>query len=101
MIHGKERSRMVMIALCSSLVGAVLGTRFRVLVLFPAALIGFVTIAVVAALKGAAVSSATLAVVLLVTSLQLGYVGGIFTRYCMVASRVALPRSLRSKTARS
>ena len=43
---------MVMIALCSSLIGAVLGIRFRVQVLFPAAMFGLLTVAAVAAFKG-------------------------------------------------
>ena len=90
---------MVMIALCSSLIGAVLGTRFRVQVLFPAALLGFAVVAVVAPLRGAGISSAIVAATVCVLSLQIGYLGGLFTRFCMAASRVAVHRSLRSTTA--
>jgi len=92
---------MVMIALCSSLIGAVVGTRFRVQVLFPAAMLGCVMIAAVAALKGSAMSSAILAAVVCVISLQLGYLGGLLTRFYMAASRVASHRSMRSTVARS
>ncbi len=92
---------MVMIALCSSLIGAVLGTRFRVQVLFPAAMLGFVIVATVAAFKGSAMSSAIVATIVCVISLQIGYLGGLFTRFCMAASRVAFHRSLRSTTVRS
>jgi hypothetical protein len=92
---------MVMIALCSSLIGAVLGIRFRVQVLFPAAIFSLVTVAVVATFKGSAVSSAILAVFVSVISLQIGYLGGLFTRFCMAASRVAASRSLPSTTVRS
>ena len=92
---------MVMIALCSSLIGAVLGTRFRIEVLFPAAMLGLVIVATVAALKGSAMSSAIVAVIVWVISLQIGYLGGLFTRFCMAASRVASHRSLRSTTVRS
>lgn len=92
---------MVMIALCSSLIGAVLGTRFKVQVLFPAAMLGFVIVAAVAVFKGSVMSSAIVAAIVCVISLQIGYLGGLFTRFCMAASRVASHRSLRSTTVRS
>ena len=92
---------MIMIALCSSLVGAVLGTRFRVQVLFPAAMAGLVVVAADAALKGSAISTAIAAAIVYAISLQLGYLGGLFTRFCMAAARVLSERSLRSTTVRS
>jgi hypothetical protein len=92
---------MVMIALCSSLIGAVMGTRYRVQVLFPASALGFVIVGVVAAFEGSAVSLAIVAAIVCVVSLQIGYLGGLFTRFCMVASRVASHRVPRSTTARS
>jgi hypothetical protein len=101
MIPGKEHSRMVMIALCSSLIGAVMGTRLRVQVLFPAATLGCGMIAAVAVLKGSTVSSAIVASVVCVISLQIGYLGGLLTRFYMAASRVASDRSLHSTTVRS
>ena len=92
---------MFMIALCSSLVGAVIGTRFKVQVLFPAAMLGCAMVAAVAVLKGSALSSAIVAAILCVISLQIGYLGGLFTRFCMAASRGTFYRSLRSTVARS
>jgi hypothetical protein len=92
---------MVMIALCSSLIGAVLGTRFRIHVLFPAAMLGLVIVAATAVLKGSAASSAIAAAAIFVIALQLGYLGGLFTRFCLAAARLASHRSLRSTTARS
>jgi hypothetical protein len=92
---------MVMIALCSSLIGAVVGTRFKVQVLFPAAVLGIVTVAAAAAYTGSTISWAILAAIVCVTSLQLGYLAGLFTRFCMAASRTASHRSLRSTAARS
>jgi hypothetical protein len=91
---------MVMIALCSSLIGAVLGTRFRIHVLFPAAALGLMIVAAVAALKGSATSSAIAAAIVFVSALQLGYLGGLFTRFCLAAARLANHRTLRSTTAR-
>ena len=90
---------MVMIALCSSLIGAVLGIRFRVYVLFPAAMLGLLIVATIAAFKGSALSSAVVAAIACVISLQIGYLGGLFTRFCMTASRVAFHRPLRSTVA--
>jgi hypothetical protein len=92
---------MVMIALCSSLIGTVLGTRFRIQVLFPAAMLGFVIVAAVAVFKGSAISSAIAAAIICVISLQIGYLAGLFTRFCMAASRVTSHRWLRSTAARS
>jgi hypothetical protein len=100
MIPGKEHSRMVMIALCSSLVGAVMGTRFRVQVLFPAAMLGCAMVTAVAVLKGSAVSSAIVAATVCVISLQIGYLGGLVTRFYMAASRVTSHRALHSTTVR-
>ena len=92
---------MGMIALCGSLVGAVLGIRFKVQVLFPTALFGFVIVAIVAALKGSAISSAAVAAIVCVIFLQIGYLGGLFTRFCMAAARVAFHSSLPSTTVRN
>ncbi len=92
---------MVMIALCSSLVGAVLGTTFRVKVLFPAAMLGLVVVAAVAALKGSALSTAVAAAILCTVCLQFGYLGGLLTRFCMTAATTASHRPMRSTTARS
>jgi hypothetical protein len=92
---------MIMIALCSSLIGAVMGTRFKVQVLFPAAALGIATVAAVALYRGSTISWASVAVIVCVASLQIGYLAGLFTRFCMAASRMASHRSLRSTAARS
>jgi uncharacterized membrane protein len=92
---------MVMIALCSSLIGAVLGTRFRVHVLFPAVLLGLVIVAIVAVIKETSFTSALAAVAIYAVSLQFGYLGGLFVRFCMTAVRTPSHRSLRSTTVRS
>ena len=92
---------MIMIALCSSLIGAVMGTRFRVQILFPAATLGCATIAAVAVFKGSAISSAIMAAIICVIALQIGYLGGLLTRFFMAASRVTSRRPLRSTAIRS
>ena len=79
---------MVMIAICSSLVGAVLGTRLKVLVLFPAMLLGFALLLGVAAIHGSPASSTFAAAAVLAICLQLGYLGGLLTRHCLTLGRV-------------
>jgi hypothetical protein len=90
-----------MIALCSSLVGAVLGTRFKVLVLLPAITVGMTLVAAIAALRGSGLSTAIGAAVLVGVCLQLGYLGGLVTRLCLAPPEPAPPRSLHSPIVRS
>jgi hypothetical protein len=69
------------------LVGAVLGMRFRVLILIPA--IGFAMVVVLAAgiASGASLAAILTAAVLASICLQFGYLGGIGTRYSMALIR--------------
>jgi hypothetical protein len=92
---------MVMIALCSSLIGAVLGTHYKVHVLFPAAVAGMALIAAVALLRGSTPSTTLFALGSWTVCLQLGYLGGLFTRYCLEAAGLAPQRSLHSTIARN
>ena len=93
---------MVMIALSSSLIGAVLGTRFKVLILFPTIAVGIALVAAIAALLGSALSTAIIAAVTLGVCLQVGYLGGLVTRICLTAARRPLPpRSLPSTIVRA
>lgn len=92
---------MVMIALSSSLIGAVLGTRFRVHVLFPVMLFGFLLIIAVAALKASPLAMTVAGLVLFAVGLQLGYFVGLLTRFCLVAARSPSRHSLRSSIIRN
>jgi len=92
---------MVMIALCSSLLGATLGARFRILVLVPAILSGVLLVAATAAVNGTALSSAMSALAVWVVFLQLGYVAGLLTRYFLEAIGLAPQRTLHSTIAQS
>jgi hypothetical protein len=92
---------MVMIALCSSLIGATLGTRLKVVVLVPAMILGFVLVTAVAAVTGAAVSAAIAAVVVWAIFLQLGYLGGLLTRFCLETTGLVSQRSLHSTIVRN
>ncbi|HEY1579301.1 MAG TPA: hypothetical protein VGF82_19715 [Terracidiphilus sp.] len=92
---------MVMIGLCSLLIGAVLGTRLRVKALFPAVVLGLVLVTAASAFKGSGAISALIGAAVWTVSLQFGYLGGLLSRYSMAASRLPLHRSLRSPIARS
>jgi hypothetical protein len=92
---------MVMIALCSSLIGAVLGTQYKVLVVFPATGIGVAVIVAVAALNGPTALATISALCAWVICMQLGYLGGLLTRYCLEATGLAPQRPLHSTIARN
>ena len=72
---------MSMLLLLVLLIGAMLGMRFRVLVLVPA--IGFLFTAILAAciIRAESLSFTIAAVVLTVSCLQIGYLGGAVTHY--------------------
>jgi hypothetical protein len=90
-----------MSGICSWLIGAALGTSFRVHVLLPAALLGLVILAAVTAIKEVAISSALAALTVDVLALQFGYMAGVFARFCITAARTPAHQSLRSTTAQS
>jgi hypothetical protein len=85
------------LALLSFLLGAILGMRFKVLVLIP---VGFAINAVVAAaiVRGDGLSTMLLADALVLCGLQLGYLGGMFTRYMIVMARAASIRRTNPHT---
>ncbi len=91
---------MITIALGSFLIGAVLGTRFRVQVLLVGVL-GLMVIVPVGFLKGFGISSVCIAAITYSISLQVGYLFGLFARSSLVAVRSALHRSRHPKVART
>ena len=92
---------MVMIALCSSLIGATLGTRLKVFALVPALIMGIVLVTAVGTVTGAAVSAAIGAAVIWTICLQLGYLGGLLTRFCLEAMGLVPEQHLNSTIVRS
>jgi len=91
---------MVMIALCSALIGAILGTRFKVFILLPAIAVGIGFVIIVAALRDSALQTAVWVAVTWGIFLQLGYLGGLVTRV-VTAARSLPPRSAPSTSARN
>jgi hypothetical protein len=93
---------MSMLILLVFLLGAVLGMRFKVLILIPA--IASVMIAILAGgvARGDSVSAILIAVVLASICLQIGYLSGIATRYGIALARAGRLRkaSLQAESAR-
>ena len=78
---------MTMLAMTAMLIGALLGLRFKVLILVPAIIIGSATLGI-----GMAHSNSLwftlLAMVLAITALQMGYLGGAVIRFVSAGARV-------------
>jgi hypothetical protein len=64
----------IALALSSFLIGSVLGTRFRFVVLLPVVAVGSVAVAVIFAAQGGTLSQTVLAIVILASLLQFGYI---------------------------
>ena len=78
---------MLMLVLASMLVGAVLGLRFRILVLVPALLLMLALVVAGGLAHGDDVWSILLALMLGGISIQLGYLGGTAIRFTVAAAR--------------
>jgi hypothetical protein len=88
---------MVTIGIIGALVGAVLGTRFTVLVLVPAIVLATGVISASGLAGSHPLAWTALTAVLAATCLQLGYLGGLATRHFLAAARIARPhRALRA-----
>jgi hypothetical protein len=85
---------MTTIAILGGLLGAVFGLRFKVLILVPAILLGMIVVTATGLTRGDGTLAILLAAALVATALQLGYLGGIFTRFVMAASRAPRSRAI-------
>jgi len=81
---------MLTLALVSLLVGAVLGMRFRVLVLLPAIFTALLAILAFGISSAAGFSVIALAMVLATACLQLGYLGTVAARHGVPLARAGL-----------
>lgn len=64
---------MITLAVCSMLIGSVLGIRFRFLVLLPIIVLGAIGLGTISGAQGAPLSQTITAIVIFATLLQLGY----------------------------
>jgi len=79
---------MMMLSMMAIIIGALLGLRFKVLILVPAIVIGAVTTLGIGMAHGASVWVTLLAAILTITALQMGYLGGAVTRFVIAGVRV-------------
>jgi hypothetical protein len=86
----RETARMLTLSLVSLLAGAVLGMRFKVLILLPAISAALLAILAIGITSAAAFSTIALAMVLATTCLQLGYLGGVTARHGVALTRDGL-----------
>ena len=77
-----------MLAMTAMLIGAVLGLRFKVLILVPATIIGSAAALAVGMAYGKNVWSILLDMVLVIAALEMGYLGGTVIRFVIAGTRV-------------
>ena len=65
---------MIALALCSILIGSMLGIRFRFVILLPVIAVGSVALAAISTTQGGTLSQAVLAIVVFASLLQFGYI---------------------------
>ena len=79
---------MTMFAMTAVLIGAVLGQRFKVLILGPTIIFGLAASVAFGIAHHDSLWSTLLVMALITTALQIGYLGGIVTRFVIAAARV-------------
>lgn len=92
---------MAILILLVFLSGAVLGMRFKILILAPAAAGVIVAAVATGMVRGENLSAVLLAGLLAIICLQIGYLGGILTRYTITLARAGSRKtSLQTESAR-
>jgi hypothetical protein len=86
---------MAMLVIFSILTGAVLGLRFKVLILVPVIVLSFVAIGGIGAALGMSGRAIAVAFVVAATALQAGYLIGTVIRFTIAAARAPQPRSVQ------
>jgi hypothetical protein len=88
---------LMILLIISMLIGAVLGMRFKVLVLFPGIFFSSMLLAAAAVANGSTLWSAVLSMVLSATGLQIGFLGGVATRFVVAAARTPRPSDVAKR----
>jgi hypothetical protein len=83
-----------------TLVGAVLGMRFKVLILIPATIVAVIFVVIARAVLGDQISTIILAGITVATCLQVGYLGGGATRLVIAATRMPNRRAISDSLSR-
>jgi hypothetical protein len=77
------------LAICSALIGSILGIRFRFVVLLPIAFIGSIFLAASSIAQGKPFFQALLTIVVFASILQLGYICGALLRHAVKPAHAA------------
>ena len=88
---------MLMLSLVLFLTGAVLGLRFKVLVLIPAITLAVMAILARDVIHGDGVALIAVTAALAATCLQMGYLAGIVTRHATTLVRVGHPHEIAAR----
>jgi hypothetical protein len=75
---------MIMLAICSMLIGSTLAIRLRVVVLLPIIFLGSAVLVTISAIQSAPFFQMALMVVVFATSLQLGYVFAALMKHALI-----------------
>jgi hypothetical protein len=73
----------IALALCSILIGSMLGVRFRFVVLLPVTAVGSAALAAISTAQGGTLSQAALAIVVFASLLQFGYICAALFRHAV------------------
>jgi len=84
-----EYGCVITLAICSTLIGSVLGIRLRFVVLPPIIVLGAACLAVISSAQGAALSQTIVPVVIFATLLQLGYLCTALLKHAVTPCRRA------------
>ena|ERR1043166_1278606 len=95
-LHAIGATVMFMLLISSALLGAIVGLRFKVLVLLPALFLLFLLVLGLGVLRGESLPEILLASVVGGTGLQLGYLCGAALAFAVAAARLPRPASLPS-----
>jgi hypothetical protein len=87
---------MLTLTICGTLVGVVLGMRFRVLVLVPSILFGLFAGAVAGMAEHEGFGTTVLTMLFIATALQLGYLCGTMTRHVLAGRHPSIRPSRTS-----
>lgn len=86
---------MMMLAICSMLIGSTLAIRLRVIVLLPIIFLGSVVLVTISAIQSEPFSRMALMVIVFATSLQLGYVVAALLKHAMIPVPREMPLRLQ------
>jgi hypothetical protein len=86
---------MIMLAICSMLIGSALAIRFRFVVLLPIIFLGSIVLVTISAFQNGLFSQMALMVIVFATSLQLGYVFAALMKHATISIPSRTPLQLQ------